>query len=43
MDKAGALGAKVLVPPMDVPPVRIAVMADPQGAVFTVSKYTPPN
>jgi len=43
VDKAGALGAKVLVPPMDVPPVRIAVLADPQGAVFTVSKYTPPT
>ena len=43
VDKAGELGAKVLVPPMDVPPVRIAVLADPQGAVFTVSKYTPPS
>jgi predicted enzyme related to lactoylglutathione lyase len=43
VDKAGALGAKVLVPPVDIPPVRIAVLADPQGAMFTVSKYTPPN
>jgi predicted enzyme related to lactoylglutathione lyase len=43
VDKAGALGAKVLVPPMDVPPVRISVLADPQGAVFTVSKYTAPS
>jgi predicted enzyme related to lactoylglutathione lyase len=42
-DKAAELGAKVLVPPFDVPPVRLAVLADPQGAVFTVSKYTPPE
>lgn len=42
-DKATELGAKVLVPPFDVPPVRLAVLADPQGAVFTVSKYTPPE
>ena len=43
VDKAGRLGAKVLVPPMDIPPVRVAVLADPQGAVFSVSKYTPPE
>jgi len=41
--KAGELGAKVLVPPMDIPPVRVAVLADPQGAAFSVSKYTPPE
>jgi predicted enzyme related to lactoylglutathione lyase len=43
VDRAGELGAKVLVPPMDVPPIRLAVLADPQGAVFSVSKYTAPE
>jgi hypothetical protein len=32
-----------VVEPFDAPPVRTAVLADPQGAVFSVSKYTPPN
>lgn len=39
--RAEELGAKLLVPPFDMPPVRVATLADPQGAVFTVSKYTP--
>lgn len=35
-----ALGGKVLVPPMDVPTVgRMAVLQDPQGAVFNVMAY----
>ncbi len=38
--QAEALGAKTLVGPMDIPTVgRIAVLQDPQGAVFAV--YTP--
>lgn len=40
VEKAGALGANVLVEPMEVPDVgRIAVLQDPQGAVFAV--FTP--
>ena len=35
-----ALGGKTLVPPMDVPTVgRMAVLQDPQGAVFSVMTY----
>ena len=37
-DKAAELGGKVLVPPFDTPVSRDAVLADPQGAVFSVSK-----
>jgi uncharacterized protein len=45
--KAKSLGAKVWVPPTDIPNVgRFAVMADPQGATFSVlqpsrSEYEP--
>jgi uncharacterized protein len=41
--RAEELGGAVVVEPFDAPPVRTAVIADPQGAVFAVSKYTPPN
>ena len=41
--KADELGGKVLVPPMDLPYVRMTVLSDPQGAVFTASKYVPPS
>ena len=35
------LGGKTLVPPMDVPGVgRMAVLQDPQGAVFSVMTYS---
>lgn len=34
-------GGKVIVPPFDVEPVRMTVLADPQGAVFTASKFQP--
>jgi uncharacterized protein len=40
--RADQLGATVTVPPFDVPFARIAVITDPQGAVFTASKYIPP-
>jgi hypothetical protein len=40
-DRAAQLGGKVIVPPFDAPPVRMAVLGDPQGAVFTVSRYDP--
>jgi predicted enzyme related to lactoylglutathione lyase len=40
-EKCTALGGKVLVPPMDVPTVgRMAVLQDPQGAVFSVMTYS---
>ena len=42
-EKASELGGKVIVPPMDAPWVRMAVIADPQGATFTASKYAPEN
>jgi predicted enzyme related to lactoylglutathione lyase len=38
-----ALGGKTLMPPMDVPTVgRMAVLQDPQGAVFSVITYSGP-
>ena len=42
-DRAAKLGGKVLMPPVDAPWVRMAVLSDPQGAVFTASKFTPPT
>lgn len=39
--RAGDLNANVLVPPMDFPGGRFAVVADPQGAVFGVVRTTP--
>jgi uncharacterized protein len=41
--KASELGGNVVVPPMDAPWVRLTVIADPQGAIFTASKYVPEN
>jgi predicted enzyme related to lactoylglutathione lyase len=41
-DQAQKLGAKVLVPPTEIPNAgTFAVLEDPQGAVFSV--YTPPE
>jgi predicted enzyme related to lactoylglutathione lyase len=40
-DQAEKLGGKVLAPPFDAPWVRMTVISDPQGAVFTASKYVP--
>jgi predicted enzyme related to lactoylglutathione lyase len=39
--QAADLGGSVLVAPYDAGPARIAVLADPQGATFTVSRYDP--
>jgi uncharacterized protein len=36
---AERLGGRVLIAPFDAGAARIAVLADPQGAVFNVSKY----
>jgi uncharacterized protein len=40
---AAELGGEVASPPADMPWVRIAVLRDPQGAAFTVSKFQPPQ
>jgi predicted enzyme related to lactoylglutathione lyase len=42
-EKATGLGGTVIVPPFDVPWVRMTVIADPQGATFTASKFVPEN
>lgn len=42
-DQASELGAKVVVPPMDAPWVRMTVIADPQGAIFTASQFVLEN
>jgi predicted enzyme related to lactoylglutathione lyase len=39
--KAKSGGGTVLAEPMDIPPGRFAVLADPQGAVFGVIKSNP--
>jgi predicted enzyme related to lactoylglutathione lyase len=42
-EKAAGLGGSVVVPPFDAPWVRMAVLADPQGATFLASKFAPEN
>jgi predicted enzyme related to lactoylglutathione lyase len=42
-ETAAKLGGKVLVPPFDAPWTRLTVIADPQGAMFTASKFVPEN
>ncbi len=42
-EAAARLGGRVLVAPFDAPWVRMAVLADPAGAVFTASKFVPEN
>jgi predicted enzyme related to lactoylglutathione lyase len=41
--RATELGGRVLVAPFDAPWVRMTVIADPQGARFTASKFVPEN
>ena len=41
--RAAELGGQVIVAPFDAPWVRTAVIADPQGATFTASKFVPEN
>ena len=41
--RATELGGRVLVSPFDAPWVRMTVIADPQGATFTASKFVPEN
>jgi hypothetical protein len=40
-ERAAELGGRVLVAPFDAPWVRMTVIADPQGATFTASKFVP--
>ena len=42
-EKAAQLGGKVILPPFDAPWVRMTIIADPQGATFTASKFVPEN
>jgi predicted enzyme related to lactoylglutathione lyase len=37
--RAAELGGTVVAPPFEAGPTRVAVLSDPQGAVFTVSHY----
>jgi predicted enzyme related to lactoylglutathione lyase len=39
--RAAELGARVVRPPATIGVARVAVLADPEGAVFTVSRYQP--
>jgi predicted enzyme related to lactoylglutathione lyase len=39
--KAAELGGTVIVPPFDTPVGRMAVISDPQGAVFSIIKTAP--
>jgi predicted enzyme related to lactoylglutathione lyase len=41
-ERAGALGGTVLAPPADGPVGRSAVIADPAGAVLSLTRVTPP-
>jgi len=41
--RAAELGGEVLSPPADAPWVRLTVIRDPQGAVFTASQFVPPS
>jgi predicted enzyme related to lactoylglutathione lyase len=39
--RCAELGGQVMMPPMDIPKVgRMAVLADPQGAVLSVMQYS---
>jgi uncharacterized protein len=41
--RAAELGGRVVMPPFDAPWVRTTVIADPQGATFIASRFTPEN
>jgi uncharacterized protein len=42
-ERATALGGKVVVAPFDTDWTRTTILADPDGCVFTASKFTPPG
>jgi predicted enzyme related to lactoylglutathione lyase len=39
MARAQELGGAVLLPPMDIPIGRFAIVSDPAGAAFTVTEF----
>jgi predicted enzyme related to lactoylglutathione lyase len=41
--RAAELGGRVVVAPFDAPWVRMTIICDPQGAMFTASKFVPEN
>jgi len=41
--RAAELGGQVVVAPFDAPWVRMTIIADPQGATFTATKFVPEN
>jgi uncharacterized protein len=41
--KAYELGGEIVVPPFNAPWVRMTVIRDPQGAMFSASKFVPEN
>jgi len=41
MEKVKELGGQVVMGPMDVEPGKLAVVSDPQGAVFNVITLSP--
>jgi predicted enzyme related to lactoylglutathione lyase len=41
--RAAELGGEVVAPPFDGPFVRMTVVRDPQGAIFTASQFVPEN
>lgn len=41
--KAFELGGQIVVPPFAAPWVRMTVVSDPQGAIFTASQFVPEN
>ena len=42
-ERATELGGKVVVAPFDSDWTRTTILADPDGCVFTASKFTPPG
>lgn len=42
-ERTTELGGSVTVPPFDAPWVRMTVLSDPQGAMFTAGQYVPEN
>ena len=42
-ERTTELGGRVIAAPVDAPWVRMTVIADPQGATFTASKFVPEN
>ena len=39
--KVRSLGGHVLMEPIDIPPGRFVVVADPQGAAFAIMNFNP--